>query len=143
MRVELDLEKIKMEIYKSFGYSLQQVFDQIKADFPRMLVSYNGETITLANFWSSKLPLDVMLLCTQASFFYLFDEIYKRFTVPGQLVVAGEDTPVVRICSVKGNHKLFFKKSFRILNSKSLTALCVVHTYAIINNDKMTIVIRE
>lgn len=143
MRVELDLEVIKMEIYKSFEYSLQQVFDQIKADFPRMLVSYNGEHVTLTKFWASKLPLDIMLLCTQASFFYLFDEIYRRFTVPGQLVVAGEDTPVIRICVAKGNHKLFFKKSFRILNSKSLEILCVVHTYAIVNHDKMIIVIRE
>lgn len=140
-RVDLDLIRITQEIAESCGYSFANIIEQIRVDIDRMDVFYqnNTEPLTLDTIVNLGLPMSVLMLCTQASFYYLFYEIHERYTMPGQIVVENTDRPSIKIMQYDNRFVLLFKKSFQVVDSESLEQLNIFYTYAIADGNKMTI----
>lgn len=141
-RVEIDLIQVIKEIYKSCSYSFANVIDQIKADIDRMHVFYNDDTtpLNLQTILGLNLPMSVLILCTQASFFYPFNAIHDRYFIDGeQVVTENDDKPVIKILKRNNRYILLFKKSFQVVDSNTLDQLNVFYTYSIVDGNKMTI----
>lgn len=144
-KADLDSKTIQSEIYSSFHYDFKKVIEQIRTDVPRMRITLQSGTtdLTFDQLISYNLSPKILLLCTQATFFYLFNVIYERYHLGNQIVVADSDRPSIRIIVTSDSYTLVCRKSFLVMDAESDEIIVKYHACAMIDPISMRILYRE
>ena len=128
-----------------------KILEQIDIDFPRMELYYNNKKCeTLYHFKSSiekfnqyvhnklyTLYYLIIMLCTQASFYYPFSVIYNIYSLPETdiYILSSDDFPYVNVVDNGTNIVIVFRKIFKYFNIGTERTITKFHTFMVITID--------
>ncbi|XWV24606.1 putative ORFan [Tupanvirus deep ocean] len=159
--VMFNMEKVISEILhsylinKSINYmdtpTKEKILEQITIDFPRMEIRYNNKkckTIfefkthiekynSFAHDTMFTLYYLIIMLSTQASFYYPFNAVHSVYSLPdtGIHILPSDDYPLVNIIDNGDSVDIIFKKVLRYFNINSQETITKFHTYMVISID--------
>ena len=159
--INFSMDKIIPELL--FSYSVNKtinymdnatkdkILEQINIDFPRMELYYNNKKCeSLYHFKSSiekfnqyshdklyTLYYLIIMLCTQASFYYPFSTIYNIYSLPETdiFVLSDDDFPYVNVVDNGTNVEIVFRKIFKYFNIRTEQTITKFHTFMVITID--------
>lgn len=127
------------------------IFDQFIIDFPRMQVYinyYKCDSIHLFQTLMSKYKTYthpilqtvfnlIVMLCTQASFYYPYQIIHTLYSLLDHEICAipSTDPPCINIIENKSSIEIVFKKMFKYFDAKTEQTLCHFSTYFVVTID--------
>ena len=140
--VEYPANDILNEIFLSYGSQQdntifknkiqQKILNQVLLDFPRMRVCFNDAECLTTNVFikllsrfenfhhdlTGSLQNLILMLCTQASFFYPFNMIHEIYNLPDTdiFIISKHDHPYINLIENKNGVTLYFKKIFKCVN---------------------------
>ncbi|XWV25842.1 hypothetical protein QJ857_gp1242 [Tupanvirus soda lake] len=159
--VMFNMEKVISEILhsylidKSINYmdnvTKEKILEQITIDFPRMEIRYNNKKCeSIFEFKTSiekynrfahdtmfTLYYLIIMLSTQASFYYPFNAVHSVYSLPdtGIHILPYDDYPLVNILDNGDSVDIIFKKVLRYFNINSQETVTKFHTYMVISID--------
>ncbi len=156
--IEFEMNRIIIEILQSYlvdktldhidNSAKKKILDQIEIDFPRMMLCYNSvKCNTLYEFKTNiekynKFSHDTMytlyylivMLCTQASFYYPFSILHNIYTIHdiGIHILPDDDHPYINIIDDQTKLNIVFKKVMKYFDINSQKIITKIHTYMVI-----------
>lgn len=128
---------------------IKNIMSQIKIDFPRMDVYYNNVKLDDLNIFLSKigkfktcetlttksLYYLLIMLCTQASFYYpykLLSDLYTRHE-NNMCILSSNDTPLINLIEKNENISIVLKKIVKYKNIDKNVLITNIHTFTTFN----------
>jgi hypothetical protein len=144
----MNLNEIIREIgnsYQTHGSRVRNIMKAIEVDFPRMKIFYNrGQITNIITLFTKLLPYRavshemistlyevLIMLCTQASFYYSYKVIHEFFNDPeyNLSVIQHTDSPSVDILITNPRViQLMFKKSYKLIDTVHKRTIYIYHT---------------
>lgn len=133
----------------------ESIMYQILLDFHRMIIRFNSVQITSPDILQNKLDMFqkycvnpvhniywlLLLLCTQASFFYSYFLLHSIYTVEDidMYILQDSEYPIIDIIHIKPNTiTVIMQKNFNYKNILNHNIESVFKTYVVINIDLCT-----
>jgi hypothetical protein len=156
--VHFEMERIIKEILNSYlvdksldhmdNDAKNRILEQFDIDFPRMILCYDSIRCNSISEFKTKIEkFDkfghivtytlyylIVMLCTQASFYYPFSILHNIYTLHdiGIHILPDEDYPFVNIIDNKTHLNIIFKKVMKYFDINTQKIITKIHTFMII-----------